>query len=148
MVVETYLPQILRAARGAGLKPQEAEDVAQNTFTTFVGSAEKFEGRSHVWTWVFGILYRKISETRRKLGKDRQIDDIDGIFESRFDENGGWSQPPRAANVELEAKKTREEISDCLDAARSAFQQTLEDPSSPEPPENLAKLQSDILDRL
>ena len=27
VVVETYLPQILRAARGAGLKPQEAEDV-------------------------------------------------------------------------------------------------------------------------
>ena len=35
VVVETYLPQILRAARGAGLRPQQAEDVAQNTFTTF-----------------------------------------------------------------------------------------------------------------
>ena len=119
VVVETYLPQILRAARGAGLKPQEAEDVAQNTFTTFVESAERFEGRSHVRTWVFGILYRKISETRRKLGKDRQIDDIEEVFESRFDENGTWSQPPRAADVELEAKQTREEISDCLEAAPS-----------------------------
>ena len=117
VVVETYLPQILRAARGAGLKPQEAEDVAQNTFTTFVESAEKFEGRSHVRTWVFGILYRKISETRRKLGKDRQIDDIDEVFESRFDEDGNWSQPPRAADAELEAKETRQEISDCLEAA-------------------------------
>ena len=94
VVVETYLPQILRAARGAGLKPQEAEDAAQNTFTTFVESAERFEGRSHVRTWVFGILYRKISETRRKLGKDRQMDDIDEVFESRFDESGSWSQPP------------------------------------------------------
>lgn len=28
---------------------------------------------------VFGILYRKISETRRKLGKDRQIEDIDEV---------------------------------------------------------------------
>lgn len=34
------------------------------------------------------------------------------------------------------------------DAARSVFQQPPEDPSSPESPENLAKLQSDILDRL
>ncbi len=116
-VVETYLPQILRAARGAGMNPQEAEDVAQNTFTTFVESAERFEGRSHVRTWVFGILYRKISETRRKLGKARQMDDIDEVFESRFDENGSWSQPPRAADVELEAKETRQEISDCLEAA-------------------------------
>jgi len=34
------------------------------------------------------------------------------------------------------------------DAARSVFQHPPEDPSSPETPENLAKLQSDILDRL
>ena len=119
VVVETYLPQILRAARGAGLNPQAAEDAAQNTFTTFVESAERFEGRSHVRTWVFGILYRKISETRRKLGKDRQMDDIDEVFENRFDENGRWSQPPRAADAKLEAKQTREEISDCLEAAPS-----------------------------
>lgn len=119
VVVETYLPQILRAARGAGLNPQAAEDAAQNTFATFVESAERFEGRSHVRTWVFGILYRKISETRRKLGKDRQMDDIDEVFENRFDENGRWSQPPRAADAKLEAKETREEISDCLGAAPS-----------------------------
>ena len=56
VVIETYLPQILCAARGAGLKPREAEEVAQNTFTTFVESAERFEGRSHVRTWIFGIL--------------------------------------------------------------------------------------------
>ena len=35
-VVETYLAQILRAARGAGLDPQLAEDVTQATFTTFI----------------------------------------------------------------------------------------------------------------
>ena len=119
VVVETYLPQILRVARGAGLKPHEAEDVAQNTFTTFVESAERFEGRSHVRTWIFGILYRKISETRRKLGRDRQMDDIDEIFESRFDENGAWSQPPKAADVALEAKPTRAEILHGLEAAPS-----------------------------
>ena len=34
------------------------------------------------------------------------------------------------------------------DAARSVFQQPPDDQSSPETPENLAKLQSDILDRL
>ncbi len=34
------------------------------------------------------------------------------------------------------------------DAARSVFQQPPDDPSSPETPENLAKLQSDILERL
>ena len=63
-VVRAYLPQILRAAAGAGLDGQVAEDVAQSTFLTFLETAHRFEGRSRVRTWLFGILYRKIAETR------------------------------------------------------------------------------------
>ena len=62
LAVEAYLGQILRAARGAGLAAQEAEDVTQATFTTFIESAPRFEGRSSVRTWLFGIL---IQEDRR-----------------------------------------------------------------------------------
>ena len=69
--VETYLPQILRAARGAGLGPQDAEDVTQSTFATFIEKAPHFEGRSRVRTWLFGILYKKIAETRRVRQRDR-----------------------------------------------------------------------------
>ena len=49
-VVGTYLEQILRAARGAGLDPERAEDVTQATFATFIEKAEEFEGRSRVLT--------------------------------------------------------------------------------------------------
>ena len=35
-VVHAYMSQILRAARGAGLSPQRAEDVTQTTFATFI----------------------------------------------------------------------------------------------------------------
>ena len=63
--VETYLGQIFRAARAAGLSAQEAEDVTQATFTTFIESAPRFEGRSSVRIWLFGILYKKIAEARR-----------------------------------------------------------------------------------
>ena len=59
------LPQIVRAARGAGFAPQLAEDVAQDTFVTFIETAPRFEGRSHVRTWLFGILYKKIAAARR-----------------------------------------------------------------------------------
>lgn len=41
-----------------------------------------------------------------------------------------------------------EQIRALGEAARSVFQQPPEDPSSPEIPENLAQLQSDLLDRL
>ena len=43
-VVETYLAQILRAARGAGLDPQQAEDVTQATFTTLYRGGAPFRG--------------------------------------------------------------------------------------------------------
>ena len=54
-VVDAYMNHILRAARGAGLDQQQAEELTQNTFTTFVETAPRFEGRSHVRTWLFGI---------------------------------------------------------------------------------------------
>ena len=43
-VVETYLAQILRAARGAGLDPQQAEEVTQATFTTFIEGGAPLRG--------------------------------------------------------------------------------------------------------
>jgi RNA polymerase sigma-70 factor (ECF subfamily) len=116
-VVDAYLDQVVRAARGAGLDRQQAEEVAQNTFATFIETAPRFEGRSHVRTWIFGILYRKIQEARRGFAKDRRMDDIDEIFESRFDPTGSWSQPPQGPADDLFAKEARQEIGDCLEAA-------------------------------
>ena len=124
-VVEAYLGQILRAARGAGLTPAQAEDVAQETFATFIESASRFEGRSHVRTWVFGILYRKLQEARRGFAKDRRMDDVDEVFESRFDDDGSWSRPPRGPANALLDKEIRVEIVECLegvpDRQRLAF---------------------------
>ena len=116
-VVETYLAQILRAARGAGLDPQRAEDVTQATFTTFIEAAPRFEGRSSVRTWLFGILYKKIAEARRARQRDRQMDEIDEAFESRFDASGSWSTPPQPIDTALHHKEVETEIFACLDAA-------------------------------
>lgn len=123
-VVRAYLEQLVRAARGAGFDAPTAEDVAQATFTTFIETAERFEGRSTVRTWLFGILYRKIHEMRRSV-KRHDRDDIDDVFESRFDAEGGWQRPPATPDVELEAGETRRAITDCLndtpERQRSAF---------------------------
>ncbi|MBI3302261.1 MAG: hypothetical protein HYZ72_09345 [Deltaproteobacteria bacterium] len=75
-VVQAYLGQILRAARGAGLDATHAEDVTQATFTTFIEKAGDFDGRSHVRTWLFGILYKKILEARREVRRDLQMEDM------------------------------------------------------------------------
>ena len=113
-IVETYLAQILRAARGAGLDPQQADDVTQATFTTFIEAAPRFEGRSSVRTWLFGILYKKIAEARRARQRDRQMDEA---FEGRFDARGRWSTPPQPVDTALHHKEVETEIFACLEAA-------------------------------
>ena len=114
-VVRRYLPQILRAARGAGFALQLAEDVAQDTFVTFIETAPRFEGRSHVRTWLFGILYKKIAAARRNLGRDKEMDDIEEVFEQRFDDAGSWTRPPRPVDAEIYDAEVRQGIDGCLD---------------------------------
>ena len=114
-VVRRYLAQILRAAHGAGLPPQLAEDVAQDTFVTFIETAHRFEGRSHVRTWLFGILYKKIAPARRGLLRDHEMDDIEEVFEQRFDAAGSWIRPPRPVDAEVYDAEVRQGISGCLD---------------------------------
>lgn len=124
-VVQEYLPQIYRAARGAGLDEQSAEDTAQSTFVTFIEKIDTFEGRSHPRTWLFGILYRKIAETRRTVQRSQANEDIDGIMEKRFNNRGMWSQPPRAADGGLFDQEIKRFIEICLEllseAQRMAF---------------------------
>ncbi len=117
-VVQAYVGQILRAARGAGLDTQQAEDVTQTTFATFLETAPRFEGRSHVRTWVFGILYRKVAEARRAHLRDQQVDDIDAVVDRRFDANGNWMRPPRRPDAYVYGAKLRERIEECLESIR------------------------------
>jgi RNA polymerase sigma-70 factor (ECF subfamily) len=114
-VVHAYLPQIMRAALGAGLDRERAEDATQATFFTFISKVDSFEGRSHVRTWLFGILYNKIAETRRQVQRDEQMDDIDEVVERQFDGRGIWSREARAADADLQDAEIRKNLEYCLD---------------------------------
>ena len=46
--------------------PFEANDILHDVFMEIWRSAGKFEGRSMVRTWVFGIAYRKTMDAFRK----------------------------------------------------------------------------------
>ena len=119
-IVEDYLPQVLRAARGAGLSPQDAEDVTQETFITFLEIAPRFEGRSHVRTFLFGILYRKIAEARRSFTRERRHDPIDETIESRFRSDGSWARPPAAADALVRLEEIRRFLAECLEISPTA----------------------------
>lgn len=115
-VVDNYLDQVVRAARGAGLDAAAAEDVAQATFLTFIETVPRFEGRSHIRTWLFGILFRKVSERRRSARRE-EWEELDDRFAERFDESGSWVRPPRGPDLELETKELGKAITHCLEAA-------------------------------
>ncbi len=119
-VVQAYLPQVVRAARAAGFDTSRAEDIAQATFLTFVETAHRFEGRAKLRTWLFGILFRKVSEARRARQRDDQWEALDTTFESRFDERGSWINPPRPPDKDLEDAEIREAVGECLELAPTA----------------------------
>ena len=105
-VVEEMARPLYRAARGMGFGQPDAEDLVQDVFATFITTLDRFEGRSRVSTWIFGILHRKAQERRRALARDDAQDPIDEIFESQFDQTGSWSTTP----VDLERLMASSEL--------------------------------------
>ncbi len=114
-VIKAYLGQIHRAAMGAGLDEHQAEDITQATFMTFIEKAPNFDGRSHVRTWLFGIMYKKILEMRREVKRSHQYDDIEQVMEDRFRTNGSWQRPPAPVDGEAYRSEIRQKLKECLD---------------------------------
>lgn len=52
--------------------PDRAEEVANDTMLAIWRGAERFEGRSKVSTWIFGIAYRTAIRTLRRKGVERR----------------------------------------------------------------------------
>jgi RNA polymerase sigma-70 factor (ECF subfamily) len=72
-VVDQHARRLYRAARGMGFSPDDAEDLAQEVFVTFLETLERFEGRSELGTWLFGVLHHKAQERRRAQRAARQV---------------------------------------------------------------------------
>ncbi|NOT27186.1 MAG: RNA polymerase sigma factor [Acidobacteria bacterium] len=114
-VVDEQGRRLYRAARGMGYSTQEAEDLVQDVFVTFIGSLERFEGRAQVGTWLFGILHHKSQERRRTVSREELNDPIDDVFESQFDARGHWVRPPIAPDRQATAHETARAIQACLE---------------------------------
>ena len=97
-----------------GFGREEAEDLVQEVFLTFLETLDRFEGRSRTRTWLFGILHRKALERRRSQSRERQKDPIDEVMESRFDSRGNWVRPPVDLQRLIESRELGEAIKDCM----------------------------------
>jgi RNA polymerase sigma-70 factor (ECF subfamily) len=117
-VVRRHSADLLHGALALGLRENAAEDLVAETFATFLDAAPRFEGRSSVKTFLFGILYRKAMERGRKSAREQAFDPIDEAFDKRFNLVGHWSQPPRGPEEETLAHEASELIEGCLKGLR------------------------------
>lgn len=98
-----------------GLSSDRADDLTQEVFLTFLSTLDRFEGRSAISTWLFGILHHKVQEQRRASVRDDLSDPIDDLFESRFDAKGSWIRPPVAADRLAASNQMRNALQGCLE---------------------------------
>jgi len=115
-IVNDYSDALLCASWGLGWRGTDAEDLVQETFVTFVQSCDRFEGRSTVKTYLFGILYNKTLEKRRDVQREQATDPIDDVFEERFGYWGIWRTLPRGPEEESQSKETLAMIEACVQA--------------------------------
>src|SRR5215472_16087196 len=119
-MVEVYLPQLLRTGRGMGFSSDENRDLAQSVFVALMEGIARFEGRSHIRTFLFGIFYNKVSEHLRNRQSAEVNDPIDEVMESRFDLSGKWRQPPLDIDKALFAREVRGLVRECLETVPRA----------------------------
>lgn len=124
-IVRDHLPMLLRAARAAGLAPDRAEDVVQETLLTFLSRAHEFDGRARVRTWLYGILLKKRAHAFASVRRAQETEEIDAVVEERFDPDGRWARPPRGPDAGADAERVRGWVGECLeelpDRRRLAF---------------------------
>lgn len=115
-LVSDHAGDLMRCARGMGLSHADAEEVVSASFAAFLEASRRFEGRSSIKTFLFGILYNKALEHGRHGARELATDPSDQIFEKRFDRGGHWSRPPQGPAEQADISELAELIDSCLEA--------------------------------
>jgi RNA polymerase sigma-70 factor (ECF subfamily) len=71
-ITAEHFPRIHRAALVLSGNPWDADDLAQETFLVFAGHSAQFEGRSSLYTFLYGILLNLDRRERRRCGMRRR----------------------------------------------------------------------------
>jgi RNA polymerase sigma-70 factor (ECF subfamily) len=110
-LVDELTPALLRLAMAHVPSRAVAEEVVQDTWVGVINGIDRFEGRSALRTWIFGIMLN-IARTRGKRekrtlpfssfrrraeeGSDEPAVDPDRFQGRRDDQPGAWASPPAA----------------------------------------------------
>lgn len=74
-----------------------AEEVVQETWLALLDGLDRFEQRSSLKTWLFGILVNKAKTRATREGRTVSLDDLgpgDEAAKRDFRDDGGWARPP------------------------------------------------------
>ncbi|PIT99458.1 MAG: hypothetical protein COT74_10690 [Bdellovibrionales bacterium CG10_big_fil_rev_8_21_14_0_10_45_34] len=114
-LVTAYTEHLYKAALGLGFDEPNSEELVQRVWSTFFDVVASFEGRSHIRTFIFGIMYNKASELRREEKKYSANDPIEEVMESRFAEDGHWANPPTDPEKFMASTQMMALIQKCID---------------------------------
>lgn len=100
-LVDTHHRALFKMAMIFVADAGNAEELVQETWLTVIGALDKFERRSALKTWIFGILVnkakKKMSREARRITKPSYEELVPGDANpGHFLEDGHWSVPPRA----------------------------------------------------
>lgn len=125
-LVQRYHGSLIRLAMGYVQDHAIAEDVVQETWLTCIKSLDRFEGRSTLKTWIFGIA---LNIARSRGRKERRVLPFASLFRrdaassgptvdpERFGGDGMWKTLPTSwANVLEERVLGQETMSRVRDA--------------------------------
>ena len=105
---------VFRFIRSRLNDPFEAGDILHDVFMEVWRSAGRFEGRSKVQTWIFGIAYRKVIDAHRRRGRV----DVTDEFEDQIDDS------PDAETC-LVASQEADHVRHCLGTLKDEHRATI-----------------------
>lgn len=127
MLVSALSPALLRAARAWVDSTAGAEDLVQDTWVAVIEGIDRFQGRSSLRTWIFGIL---VNLGRRRSARDRRWvpfsaawsdDRAPSVPADRFHRAGAragtWSSPPHRWDDGPDAAVEAADLRAVVDAA-------------------------------
>lgn len=124
-LIEDYSAMLLASAMSWGLSRADAEEAVQDALVDFLGALDRFQGRSALKTFLFGVLFNKCSERRRKNKREEATEDVEAAFDGRFGYLGVWNSMPRGPEEEAVDGELRDWLVRCAEGLspeqRAAF---------------------------
>jgi RNA polymerase sigma-70 factor (ECF subfamily) len=122
-LVETYSPRIYNLALKMQGDPDVAEDILQETFINAYRAIDRFEGRSHISTWLYRIAHNAVL---MRLRKEQRIPDLksleDDVDLDVLSAPGQWDDAPERRLLQAELiGKMDEALANLSEALRVVF---------------------------